>query len=176
MIYQLTRTPQGLALLVLFFPWNRHAKSQGRFHAAADISDRDRRPHDLSQRRIDRDRINLDRQLGDFCRRLLFRHQRRASLRTPLNFRASFFRATNSPLALSRLVKYSSPIILVLSCERLRTAPLRWPSPAGALVAIGFSPHSPQNQRPLAAPCSATVTIFAETIQSLLNWSGNGSI
>src|SRR5437764_7010329 len=44
------------------------------------------------------------------------------------------------PLARLRLVQCSSPRILVLSCERLRTAPLRALSPTGLLTAIRQSP------------------------------------
>src|SRR5262249_39644581 len=40
------------------------------------------------------------------------------------------------PVCLLRLVQCSSPIVLVLSCERLRTAPLRALSPTGLLTAI----------------------------------------
>src|SRR6185437_17144767 len=36
---------------------------------------------------------------------------------------------------------------LVLSWERLRTAPLRWPSPAGALVAMSDPECVPELQR-----------------------------
>src|SRR5262249_57540105 len=42
----------------------------------------------------------------------------------------------NRPVCLLRLVQCSSPIVLVLSCERLRTAPLRALSPTGLLTAI----------------------------------------
>ena len=62
------------------------------------------------------------------------------SLRTPLNL-DFFFCAMNWPPSLFRFVKVFFPIVLVASCERFFTAPLRALSPTGLFVAMTyFSP------------------------------------
>src|SRR5205085_4953457 len=66
--------------------------------------------------------------------------QARRSRRTPLNFDSFFFWSMKRPVSRLRLVQCSSPCILVLSCERLRTAPFRASSPTGLLTATGLPP------------------------------------
>jgi hypothetical protein len=58
------------------------------------------------------------------------------SFRTPLNL-PSFFWAMNCPVSWPRFVALPSGETIY---ERLLTAPLRWPSPAGALVAMVRTP------------------------------------
>lgn len=63
-------------------------------------------------------------------------HQAAFSRRTRLNFFLLFFTAMNLPSFLSRFAQAVLPINFVLSCDRLRAAPLRALSPTGLFLIV----------------------------------------
>jgi hypothetical protein len=84
------------------------------------------------------------------------------SLRTPLNL-DFFFWAMNWPPSLFRFVNVFFPMVLVASCERFLTAPLRALSPIGLFVAMTyFSPlwlWIGLNDSPSAGPAQAVAPL-----------------